>query len=241
MVVRIVELHGDIPGLVVIEHPQGDPAHLVVLAAIKSLDIPHDRLAAHDGLALEVAANHAQEGYGGALQPKGLGFAWHRQPLGQITSYDEALRHVHAFKHYVEDQDGHRLLNRAGQEKPFSRESDVQLFFGLVFFGSEFDINREPNNGRGPVDFKVSKGAVDKTLIEFKLGSNSQLKRNLAKQVDIYERANGTRSSVKVIVCYSENEQNKVRSILTELGLVGEESIVLIDARADNKPSASKA
>lgn len=163
------------------------------------------------------------------------------RPEGQITSYDEALRHVLWFKQYVENQDGYRLLNREGSQKPFSRESDVQLFFGMSFFASEFDINREPNNGRGPVDFKVSKGAIDKTLIEFKLASNSQLKKNLQNQVAIYEKANGTRKSVKVIVCYSENEQSKVHGILTELGLVGEEAVVLIDARADNKPSASKA
>jgi len=163
------------------------------------------------------------------------------QPQGEITSYDEALKHVYGFKHYVEDQDGYRLLNRDGRDKPFSRESDVQLFFGLIFFGTEFDINREPNNGRGPVDFKVSKGAVDKTLIEFKLASNSQLKRNLANQVEIYEQANGTRTSVKVILCYSAGEQDRVQGILAELGLLGEESVVVIDARADNKPSASKA
>lgn len=57
---------------------------------------------------------------------------------------------------------------------------------------SEFDVNREPNYGRGPVDFKASYGAGDKSLIEFKLGSNTQLKRNLEKQVEIYKKANQT-------------------------------------------------
>ena len=36
--------------------------------------------------------------------------------------------------------------------------------FGLVWCNTEFDINREPNNGRGPVDFKASYGAGDKSL-----------------------------------------------------------------------------
>jgi hypothetical protein len=48
-----------------------------------------------------------------------------------------------------------------------------------VWCGTEFDVNREVNNGRGPVDFKVSFGADDKSLIEVKLASNSSLKRNL--------------------------------------------------------------
>lgn len=97
------------------------------------------------------------------------------------------------------------------------------------------------NNGRGPVDFKVSAGAFDKTLIEFKLGSNRSLKRNLEKQVAIYEKANQTRSSVKVILYYTREDEARVRAILKELDLEQEKSILLIDARSDNKPSASKA
>lgn len=155
------------------------------------------------------------------------------------TSYDECLARAQYFKAYIEDNDGYRLLNRAGQ--PFTTENEVQLAFGLVWCNTDFDINREPNNGRGPVDFKASYGAGDKSLIEFKLGSNSQLKRNLEKQVAIYEQANRTWSSVKVIVYYTANDEERVRKILKELKLEAEKSIVLIDARSDNKPSASKA
>jgi hypothetical protein len=161
--------------------------------------------------------------------------------LTPVTSYDEALTRANGFKKYVENQDGYRLLNKPGQERPLATEKEVQLFFGLIFFGSEFDVNREVNNGRGPVDFKVSKGAVDKSLIEIKLASNSQLKRNLQNQIEVYEKANGTRSSVKMIVCYTEADVAKVDAVLKELDLRGEKSIVVIDARADNKPSGSRA
>lgn len=158
-----------------------------------------------------------------------------------VNSYDEALARAVGFKQYVENQDGHRLLNRPGHERPLATEKEVQLFFGLIFFGSEFDVNREVNNGRGPVDFKVSKGAIDKSLIEIKLASNSQLKRNLQNQVAVYERANGTRTSVKMIVCFTDADVAKVDAVLKELDLCGEKSIVVIDARSDNKPSGSKA
>lgn len=157
-------------------------------------------------------------------------------PLG---SYEESLVRAKAFKDYIENNDGYLVINR--RDRPFSRETDVQIFFGLIWYRTEFDVNREVNNGRGPVDFKVSKGAFDKSLIEFKLASNSQLKRNLENQVAIYEKANGVRKSVKVIVCYTAEQQAKVDRILGELKLAGEESIVVIDARNDNKPSASKA
>jgi hypothetical protein len=155
------------------------------------------------------------------------------------TSYEECLERARYFKAYVEDNDGYLLLN--GAERPLSSEREVQLAFGLVWCGSEFDINREVNNGRGPVDFKASFGAGDKSLIEFKLASNKQLRRNLQKQVQIYEAANRTRRSVKVIVFYSAQEEARVLGILRYLGLENEESIVLIDARNDNKPSASTA
>lgn len=157
------------------------------------------------------------------------------------TSYAEALFRALAFKKYIEDQDGYKLINRPGHERTFSNEKDVQLYFGLAFIGSEYDVNREVNNGRGPVDFKVSKGSFDKSLIEVKLASNSHLKRNLEKQVEIYEKANGTRTAVKMIVGYTGDELARVERILDDLKLRNEESIVIIDARADNKPSGSKA
>lgn len=155
------------------------------------------------------------------------------------SSYDEALTRVGFFKQYIENQDGWKLINRQG--RPFSNEKEVQLYFGLVWFGSVFDVNREANNGRGPVDYKVSIGAADKSLIEFKLASNSQLKRNLERQVDIYEKANQTATSVTVIVCYTAEDQAKVTRLLADLKLTERKDIVTIDARGDDKPTGSKA
>ena len=117
-------------------------------------------------------------------------------------------------------------------------------FFGLLLKPSRFDVNREPNNGRGPVDFKVSAGAYDKSLIEFKLAKSSSLARNLQNQVEIYERANQTRNSLKVIICYTAADIAKAARVLRQLGLdegPAAGSVVVVDARSDNKPSASKA
>lgn len=155
------------------------------------------------------------------------------------TSYDEALERALLFKHYVEHQDGYRLINRRG--RPFSTEEEVQIFFGLMWCRTDFDVNREVNNGRGPVDFKISYGSGDKSLIEFKLASNTSLKRNLEKQVAIYQDANRTRKTVKVIICYTAADQKRVAGVLKALKSENERSIVIIDARSDNKPSASKA
>jgi len=156
------------------------------------------------------------------------------------TSFDEALQAVETFKHYVENQDGWRVINR-GKGKAFGTELEVQGFFGLLLQPSRFDVNREPNNGKGPVDFKISMG-LDKTLIEFKLAKSSSLERNLAKQVDAYEAANKTKQSVVVVISYTASEHARFQRIVKTLGLDKEDArpLIEIDARADNKQSASK-
>ncbi|HRB21600.1 MAG TPA: hypothetical protein PLB54_07865, partial [Nitrosomonas sp.] len=103
------------------------------------------------------------------------------------------------------------------------------------------DVNTEVNNGRGPVDYKISRGSNDSTLVEFKLASNSKLKQNLAKQVEIYKSANQTKKSIKVILYFSAVELANVKRVMNELELTEGKELVLIDAQATNKPSASNA
>jgi hypothetical protein len=97
------------------------------------------------------------------------------------------------------------------------------------------------NNGRGPVDFKVSRGSRDSTLVEFKLANNSHLKANLEKQVEIYQKASDAKHAIKVILYFSQEQKQRVLRILEELKISELKNIVLIDARSDNKVSASKA
>lgn len=157
-------------------------------------------------------------------------------------SYDEALAAVETFRTYVEDQDGWRVINR-GNGKVFANETEVQGFFGLLLQPSRFDVNREANNGRGPVDFKLSMGALDKSLIEFKLAKSNSLERNMANQVAVYEKANKTNTSVFVVICYSKAEVAKTARVMKKLGLEDQDAedvrkVVVIDASP--KTSASK-
>jgi len=78
--------------------------------------------------------------------------------------------------------------------KPLEREADLQIMFRLTWHGSPLDVNREVNNGRGPVDFKISHGAANATLVEFKLASNRKLEQNLKHQVATYEAATRTKA-----------------------------------------------
>ena len=153
-------------------------------------------------------------------------------------SYEAALKRAQYLKDVIENNDGWRIFYLNGQ--PITRERDVHILYRLTWFASDLDVNSEANSGRGPVDFAISKGSKNKTLAEFKLASNPQLADNLEHQTEIYQRAHRTDKSVKVIVYYNETELARVQSILKQLDIENEESIVLIDARNDNKQSASK-
>ena len=154
-------------------------------------------------------------------------------------TYAEAHARVAFLKDVIENKGGWRLFYL--NDKPVRKEDDIQVLFRLTWFATPLAVTREANDGRGPVDFKVSMGSRDQTLVEFKLGSNTQLKRNLQHQVEIYRAASDAQHSVKVIIYFSDSERTRVQSILTELGLTNDRDVVLIDARADNKPSGSKA
>ncbi|HKK94881.1 MAG TPA: hypothetical protein VJ916_00955 [Anaerovoracaceae bacterium] len=151
-------------------------------------------------------------------------------------SYEEAYNRVSYLKNVIEDMDGYRLFYIDG--KPIKRESDLQIMYRLLWYASDYDVNREVNNGRGPVDFKISHGSKDAALVEFKLASNSKLKNNLAKQVEVYQKANNCDKAIKVILYFTTEEYEKVIKILNELKLQNCEDIVLINA-IGNKASAS--
>ncbi len=154
-------------------------------------------------------------------------------------TYQEAYQRVMYFKDVIENKGGYRHFYYHGE--PIQREEDLHVLYRMTWFASVSDVTTEANDGRGPVDFKISMGSKDKTLVEFKLAKNSLLKRNLQKQVEIYKKASDAQSAIKVIVHFTREELKRVEAILKELDLTGDKNIVLVDARRDNKPSGSKA
>ena len=146
------------------------------------------------------------------------------------------MERVQYLKHVVEDCDGYRYFYDG--DKPIHRESDLHIMYRLACCNTISDANAEVNNGRGPVDFKLSRGRKDQTLVEFKLART--LKKNLEKQVEVYKNANDHPKAIKVIMFFSDEEHAKVLGILNDLGLTGNKDIVLIDARKEDKIQASK-
>lgn len=155
------------------------------------------------------------------------------------TTTEEVKQRIEFFKDVIENKGGHRIFYVQG--KAIRKETDAHILYRMTWFATFSDISREVDDGRGPVDFKASRGAKDKTLVEFKLASNPQLRRNLEKQVDIYKKASDATIGFKVIIYFTADELARSERILSELNMTGDKHIYLIDARNDNKPSGSKA
>ena len=155
------------------------------------------------------------------------------------NTYEEAHARLTYLKEVIENKGGHRLFYDNG--RPIEREKDFRYSIELVWFGSPSDVGTEANDGRGPVDFKISRGANDKTLVEMKLAKNSKLEQNLQKQVEIYKMASDAKNAIKVIIYFTHAEKQRAEGILDKLHLLGHKDIILIDARDDNKPSGSRA
>ncbi|EPK9237876.1 hypothetical protein [Klebsiella pneumoniae] len=151
-------------------------------------------------------------------------------------TFEETYKRVSYLKQVIENNNGYKVFYLNGV--PVKREADLQLMFRLTWFASISDVNSEVDNGRGPVDYKISRGSKDKTLVEFKLASNSKLKQNLANQVKVYESANETKKSIKVILYFNDTELSKLIKVFKELGVKESKELVIIDARP-NKVSAS--
>lgn len=151
----------------------------------------------------------------------------------------EARQRILYLKDVIENKGGWRALYIG--DKPIGRERDLHILYQLTWYGTVSDVSHEVNDGRGPADFKISRGAEDKTIVEFKLASNPQLERNLLNQVEIYKRSSHAHTGYKVIFYFFAEELKRVQDILQKLHLSTDENIILIDARKDNKPSASQA
>lgn len=154
-------------------------------------------------------------------------------------THSEARQRVEYMKDVIENKGGWRVLYV--DNEPVRREKDLHVLFRLTWFGTPSDVSTEVDDGRGPADFKISRGSRDKSIVEFKLASNSHLKRNLEKQTEVYMKASDAKVGIKVIVYFTKSEYDRVMRILDELKMRGDPNIYLIDARSDNKPSASKA
>lgn len=106
------------------------------------------------------------------------------------------------FKTLIEVNGLHELLYDSDRAPKHERAAQL-LFYGIAdsyCIANDIDLSRECNGGRGPVDFKLSRGAADKVTVEVKLTSNGQLKHGVAKQLPIYMAQENTHRTIYLII-----------------------------------------
>lgn len=161
----------------------------------------------------------------------------------ETNSREATLKRIMFLKDCIEKKGCYSIFYH--NNEPIGTEKDLHVMFRLTWYNTQFDVNREVNNGRGPVDYKVSYGSIDMSLVEFKLASNTKLPQNLSNQLEIYQKANRVSEKpvvgFKVIIYFSKKDYDKVQTILEKINKKNDPNIILIDARQDNKVSASNA
>ena len=158
------------------------------------------------------------------------------------NSYDAAIDILENFKQWVEYHRGNTIINGEGQKLS---EKGVQILIYAVaqMFCKAFnwDFSPETDSGRGPVDFKVSRG-TDKTVIEVKLTSNQKCEHGLEVQIEEYAKAENTNNKIFLLVD-TGNHKDRVQAVerkRKEMEIKGMSPATVIVIDAIPKISASK-
>ncbi len=167
--------------------------------------------------------------------------------IDSIDLFVDSIRlFLNQYVNFIENGGGWRLLwNDSG--RPRKEEIAQLVLIGIVknyCAANDIDITKEANIGRGPVDFKVSKGYKLRVLIEVKLARNTKFWNGLTKQLPLYLKAEDVKVGFFVVVVYTDKDAKKLAEInevirgLTSLSRFQIETIV-VDAR-HSPMSASK-
>jgi len=166
----------------------------------------------------------------------------------QLNSKEDVFQTVidicNHFKYLIENNSLNKMFY--AKDGKLRHERFMQLlFFGIADSYCEannIDMNREPNAGRGPVDFKFSKGYNAKVNVEVKHTSNTNLYRGYTTQLPIYNKQENTNLSIYLVLETSKtsNALERIYKLNNKERSKGNRIPEIITADATLKPSASK-
>ena len=185
-----------------------------------------------------------------------LRYAWYELSkdffFGEVTNDSSFFQKIQAFvsyfKEFVELRSGYKLLWNDTKTTPRSEE-DVQLLFKGILDehcrANNIDFTREVNQGMGPVDFRFSCGYSNRVLLEAKLARNTRFWNGLKKQLPQYMKIDSCHRGIFLVIVYSDKDLkriNDIQNIKTETARFYQVDleVVIVDARIENKESASK-
>ncbi len=171
--------------------------------------------------------------------------------LGPPKNHKEFLdliqRIIKEYRLFVELRGGCKLLwNDDGSSRGETAGQLLLLAVASQYArDNNFDISKEVNIGRGPVDFKFSNGFFRKVVIEVKLSKSSRFWHGLEKQLPEYLKAEDVQDGIYLVIGLRDidfkNRIPKIERILKEVEEKTKKNIqcVVVDARP-SKPPASK-
>ncbi len=148
------------------------------------------------------------------------------------------------FKQLIE-RNGLQLLLYNDKGRLKHERAAQLLFFGVADAYCEanaLDLSREPNAGRGPVDFKVSRGYSARVNVEIKYSSNPHLEDGYSTQLPTYNQAERTQYSILLVIQTGNHEEKieRLRQLRQKILFENKQApeIVVVDGRI--MKSASK-
>lgn len=151
------------------------------------------------------------------------------------------------FKHLVEDNYMWKIFNRKNRTPD---ETDWQYYLMTVAdtyilaSGADVDVSRENNPGPGSLDFKFTRGAKGKTVVEIKRSNHQDLLHGYAAQLPRYMESENAEYGIFLIIRESGEHDGEIQKVFdrkAQLETEGGESIpAIIVVDATPKPSASK-
>ena len=153
------------------------------------------------------------------------------------SSFDATMHIIAILKDWIENNRGWAEIQDAPTKR---REKAVQRYMHLAAKDyvdkNNLDISCESDNGRGPVDIKMSRGR-DKTLAEIKLSSNNQYLHGYQNQIQEYGKGERARKLIYVFVDVGNPGRLKTIKTLHRKNLaqgIDCPELVIIDARKKN-------
>lgn len=173
-----------------------------------------------------------------------------KDEIYEVTIKDDFFKVVKKgidnFVHSIVNHGSYKLLWFDNYEP--RDEKAVQLLFMatsyLYFQINNIDVSPEANIGRGPIDFKLSRGVNERILIEVKLASNPKLRQGLTLQLVKYLLAEEIKDAVFMVIVFKKTEFKKLNALEREVDIINQKynlNIIIVSVDAtNNKSSASK-
>ncbi len=163
-----------------------------------------------------------------------------KSEIAVSDSYSASMDLINLFKRWVENNKGWEVICSVESRKREKLLQRIVHGFGLSLIETNnLDISCEPDEGRGPVDFKISRGQ-DITIIEVKLTSNNQYLHGYEVQIEEYGRAERTDHMIYVLIDMGNPlKVKKVQGLHDKLYNEGNNPPALIIIDAAEKKSAS--